>query len=76
MGRLPSKEQFQKKLGKQIAKLRQAAGMTQDDLAERCGKEKQNISRIETGRTNPTAYSLVEIAASLEVPVKELFDFE
>ena len=51
MGRAPSKDQ--KKLGRQIAKLRHAAGLTQDDLAERCSKEKQNISRLETGPGQP-----------------------
>ena len=32
-----------------------------------------NISRIESGRTNPTLFTLYRIASALEVPLKDLF---
>lgn len=71
-----SKDAFLKKLGKNIARLREEAGLSQTDLALRCDKDKQSLNRLEKGRINPSAYYLSEIAAELNVPLKALFDFE
>jgi transcriptional regulator with XRE-family HTH domain len=71
-----TKDTFLKKLGKNIARLREKAGLSQTDLALRCDKDKQSLNRLEKGRINPSAYYLSEIAAELKVPLKELFDFE
>lgn len=35
-----------------------------------------NISRIESGRTNPTLYNLYRISKALEVPLTDLVNFE
>ncbi len=53
--------------------LRRAAGMTQEDLAERCGLFRTYMSRIETGKANPTLTMIHALAASLGVPVTALF---
>ena len=50
-----------------------AAAMTQEDLAERCGLFRTYLSRIETGRANPTLTMIHALASSLEVPVVALF---
>lgn len=71
-----TKDAFLKKLGKNIAHLREKAGLTQTDLALRCDKDKQSLNRLEKGRINPSAFYLSEIAAELKVPLKELLDFE
>jgi len=76
MSRVPTKEAFQKKIGARVAMLRKHAGLTLEELAARCDKERQSIYRLEKGRINPSAYYLAEIAAALEVPVKALLDFE
>lgn len=76
MGRVLSKEALQKRLGKHIAHLREREGLTQEELAFRCDKDKQSINRLERGHINPSAYYLTEIAAGLGIPVKELLDFE
>lgn len=76
MGRLPSKEAFQKKLGKHIAHLREQAGLTQEQLALRCDKDKQNLNRLEKGRINPSAFYLAEVAAGLGLPLRDLLDFD
>ena len=39
----------QKAFGSRIKELRLLAGMTQEDLAERCGLFRTYMSRIETG---------------------------
>ena len=48
--------------------------MTQEDLAERCGLFRTYLSRIETGRANPTLTMIHALAASLGVPAHALFD--
>jgi len=46
------------------------------DFAYILDKEKQNLNKIEKGKSNPTAWTLKCIADALEVPVKKLFDWE
>jgi DNA-binding XRE family transcriptional regulator len=36
-------------------------------------KDRQSIERIENGKTNPTLFTLLEIANVLEVPMVDLF---
>ena len=71
-----TKEVFQKKLGKNIARLREKAGLSQTELALRCDKDRQSLNRLEKGRINPSAYYLSQLAEELQVPTKELLDFE
>ena len=59
-----------------MRELRLAGGLTQDDLAERCGLFRTYLSRIETGRANPTLTMIHALAASLGVPVVALFGAE
>ena len=47
--------------------------MTQEDLAERCGLFRTYMSRIETGKANPTLTMIHALAGSLGVPVPALF---
>jgi transcriptional regulator with XRE-family HTH domain len=69
-------ENFQKKLGKHIAVLRKAAGLTQTELALRIDKDRQWMNYIEKGNGNPTVKTLFLIAIELNLPLKELLDFE
>ena len=71
-----TKEAFLKKLGKHIAQVRQQVGLSQSELALRCDKDRQSINRLEKGRMNPTAYYLSQLASELDIPVKEMLDFE
>lgn len=66
----------QVKFGKRVRQLRLAAGMTQEDLAHRCGLFRTYMSRIETGRANPTLTMIDALAGSLKVPVAQLFEAE
>lgn len=67
-------EQFKRKLGNKIAKRRIELGLTQEQLANSIGKDKQFINRYENDGANPTAYILKQIAQVLEVSVDELLD--
>lgn len=65
-------------LGKRIQDLRLSKGMTQVDLVGKIEGEidTTNISRIESGRTNPTVHTLYRISQALEIPLKELMNIE
>lgn len=64
----------QQAFGQRIRELRQAKGMTQEDLADRCGLFRTYMSRIETGKANPTLTMIHALADSIGVPVQALFD--
>ena len=67
------KEDLAKKIGKRVVQLREKKGWTQADLARACVKDRQSIERIESGNTNPTLFTLFEIASALEVQLVDLF---
>ena len=69
-------EAFQKNLGKRIAAIRKKAGLSQTELALKIDKDRQWLNYIEKGKSNPTIKTLYLIAAELNVPLKELLDFE
>lgn len=70
------KEAFLKKLGRNIARLREEAGLSQTELALRCDKDRQSLNRLEKGRINPSVFYLSQIADELKTHVKNLLDFE
>lgn len=72
------KSELLKKVGKKIQNIRLEKGMSQVDLVGLIegSIDTTNISRIETGRTNPTLYNLYRISKALEVPLTDLVNFE
>ena len=64
---------YLEELGKNIAKKRKEGGMSQADLAYKIGMEVPNLSVIENGKSNPQVLTLLKIAASLNVHLKEIF---
>lgn len=54
----------------QVIDLREKHGLTQRQLAERCGIDQGDISRIERGSTSPTARTLQRIAEVLDADVR------
>ena len=54
----------------QIIELRERHGLTQAELAERCGMDQGDISRIERGPISPTGRRLQRIAAALDADVR------
>jgi transcriptional regulator with XRE-family HTH domain len=59
-------------VGRNVRKAREAAGLTQEGLAERSGFTQQYLSGLETGKRNPTVVSLYELAKALGVSHVEL----
>ena len=69
------KDTFTKKLGLHIAEIRESQNITQLELGKRCNKQQQNISRLEAGGMNPSAYYIYELSKALKVPMSNLLDF-
>jgi DNA-binding XRE family transcriptional regulator len=67
--------EYLKKLGGRIKTIRKEKCIKQVDLAYSCDIEKQSMSRIEAGNTNPSVLLLRKIAELLGMEVKELLDF-
>lgn len=65
-----------KMLGKRIQHVRKSMKVSQEELAFRCGFELSQIGRIERGTINTSISNVFAIATALNIPVKELFDFE
>lgn len=61
--------------GKNLRLLREKKGFTQANLANDCGFEISQISRIERGKTNPSISVIHKIAKELQIKTKDLFDF-
>ncbi len=62
-------------VGKNIQKIRESKGISQQELAAKCNFEKSNMSRLEAGRVNPTLSTLEKVAKALDVSLTELFTF-
>ena len=52
-------------ISQQLREVRKSQGMTQESLADRVGTKKSNISRLESGRYNPSLDFLVKVAGGL-----------
>lgn len=61
--------------GKHVRKLRQARGISQEELAFSSNLHRTYISDIERGTRNVSLDNMDKIAVALDVPLKELFDF-
>lgn len=68
------KSELLKKVGKRIQDLRISKGLSQVDLVGKIDGniDTTNISRIESGRTNPTIFTLHRIAVALDTTVEDL----
>jgi transcriptional regulator with XRE-family HTH domain len=58
--------------GRVIARLREAAGFSQEELAERAGVHRTYISQLERGIKSPTLNILVKLSSSLRIRASEL----
>lgn len=60
------KEQSAKRdVMRQIVEARMKEGLTQQELAERCGMKASNLCRLENGNGNPSVATLEKIARGL-----------
>jgi transcriptional regulator with XRE-family HTH domain len=59
-------------LGEAVRRLRTAAGMSQEQLAERASTDLTQVGGVERGVRNPSYTTLVRLAAALDTSVGEL----
>lgn len=59
-------------VGRNVKRIRQEKGLTQERLAELSGFSQQYISGLEQGRRNPTIVTIYELASVLGVSHIEL----
>lgn len=67
-------KEFLQIVGKNIREIRIKKGLSQSEVANRCGKERQSYQRVETGNINATIWYLQHIAQALGVELRELVD--
>jgi transcriptional regulator with XRE-family HTH domain len=53
-------------LGKKIAELRKAKGLTQEELVEKCNLNVRTLQRIESGEVTPRSYTIKTIFTALD----------
>lgn len=63
-----------KRFGLNLARLRQASGLTQADLAARTSLHRTEVSLLERGRRQPRIDTLVKLAGALSVDVGALLE--
>lgn len=71
-----NKETELQKLGKNVAKYRHKKGLSQDALAFEAGVGERTVTRIELGETDPRFTSLLKIADTLGIKLKDLMEFD
>jgi transcriptional regulator with XRE-family HTH domain len=59
-------------LGHAIRALRAEAGISQEELAYRCGLHRTYVGGIERGERNPSYANLLKLARALDVDASEL----
>jgi transcriptional regulator with XRE-family HTH domain len=67
-------EDVRRMVGRNVRRLRAAAGLSQAALAERMGVDRAYVSGLELGERNPTVITLWHVAQALGVRVGALFD--
>ena len=60
-------------LGKQIRKLREQSGLSQEAFASEAGLDRAYYGGVERGERNIASINLIQIAATLGVEVRDLF---
>ncbi|WP_163629798.1 DUF4488 domain-containing protein [Paludibacter sp. 221] len=61
----------QPELGKKIAELRKAKGLTQEELSKQCNLNIRSLQRIESGEATPRFYTLKMIFNALDYSVED-----
>lgn len=65
---------IQRQFGLRLKELRDAKGMTQEDLAEKAELFRTYLSRIETGSANPTLTVIYQLARAVEEAPSSLLE--
>lgn len=61
-------------LGKNLRAARKKLDLTQEQVAQRCGVQAGEVSRIERGLRDPQVSTVEKLAAAVELPPGRLLD--
>ena len=64
------------RLGARVRTLREARGLTQDQLAEMIGVDTQTVQRMERAKISPALSRVLAVASALDVAIADLFSEE
>jgi transcriptional regulator with XRE-family HTH domain len=70
---MSKRESETKRFGEAVRRARLRTGLTQEELADRCGLDRSYIGGVERGERNPTLVVIEKIAAGLDIPLRRLF---
>lgn len=62
-----------KKFGSKVRQARMKVGISQEELAFRCGLDRTYVSGVERGTRNPSLKNIEKIAKALKISPSELF---
>jgi transcriptional regulator with XRE-family HTH domain len=68
-----AEQRFLRELGERLRAAREGRGMTQAELARRCGLHRTFVGSVERGERNIAVLGLRRIAATLRVGLADLF---
>jgi len=61
------------KIGEHLKKLRKKYGLSGEELAYRSGVSHSQVTRIESGKQNPTISTLISICKGLNITLDDFF---
>ena len=61
------------RLGEKIKSIRTAKGLSLEEVANKIGKDRQSIHKLEKGNFNPSYLYLKQICIGLDITITELF---
>lgn len=64
-----------KEFGTAVREARAAAGLSQEEFADRAGLDRSYVGGVERGERNPTLSVITKIAEGLGVTLTELFSY-
>jgi len=70
------KSKINTQFGQKVVELRKKTGISQDELAFKCGIHRAYMGTIERGEKSVTLNTVEKIATGLGVKVKDIFDWE
>lgn len=70
------KENIPIKIGERVRLFRESKGLTQTQLAQLVGKDRQYLYKIEKAKVTPNIVTISALAVALEIPFKNFFDIE
>ena len=64
------------RVGERVRSFRKQKKLTQTELAELVGKDRQYLYKIEKAIVTPNIVTIATLAIALEIPLKEFFDID